>query len=526
MTSVSTCSTTAQNTQSSDHLLSAAKGGGVVFAGRLFQLTMRAVFGIVLARVLGAEQYGLCNLAMTAAAVASGISTLGLEQAVVHFVSRFASRRDTARLRGTLQIGLGLPVAISLVAAIAMFALAGPLSRQVFHEPRLAPLLRITSLVVPFESVGYVATAAMQGFQKMKHGVIAQDVSQSLVRLVLVAVLVAMASLTATTSLASYVAAMAVSCIMLFVFLNRLSSLKRPWDSARRDVKSMLGFALPVYLSTLIGTFGTNLRTLLLGAASTAVDVGIFAVASQINMVGRTFHGAIVTTSAPIISALHDCGDVDQLRRFYQAMTKWTFAVNLPLFLVMLLLPAQILSIFGQDFAGGATALVILACANLANTGTGICGLVVDMTGHTRLKLANSILAFVLSLVLSIVCIPQWGLVGAAIASLSTTATLNALRMIEVYVLYKILPYNRDFLKPVAAGLASLAIAWGIGRVGSEWPTLFRTIGRAGALIVTYVGVILSLGLSTEDRNLLARILRRLIPPSLVHRPLITGEDK
>jgi O-antigen/teichoic acid export membrane protein len=298
--------------------------------------------------------------------------------------------------------------------------------------------------------------------------------------------------------------------LMLLYFLNRLFPLKRPLRTARRDAREMLRFSLPVYLTNLIGIFGGNIKTILLGTLNTVTNVGIFSVASQINMIGQMFHEGIATASAPIVSELYDRGEREQLGRFYQTVTKWTFTLNLPLFLAVLLFPVPILSIFGQSFVGGAKALTILAWANLANTGTGICGMVLNMTGYTSLKLVNSLVTFVLTLGLNILLIPRWGLMGAATASLAAAVTINLFRLSEVFILFRLLPYNVSFAKPVAAGLVTLAVVWGMRQLFPTEANLVCTAMNTILLFVVYVGMILLLGLSQEDRAVLAHLRRRV----------------
>jgi len=491
-------------------ILTAAKGGGIVFAGNLFQYGSRFVIAFLMARLLGAEQLGLCNLALSAVFIASGLSLLGLPSAIVRYVSLFAGRRDRDGLWGTLQVGLGLATMVSLFIGIGLFVLADPIAEQLFHESRLASLLRVISLVVPFLTLNDIIAAATRGFKKMEYGVIGQSISQPIIRLILVVSLAVIVGLNATRALVAFSMSVIIVFVILLYFLNNLFSLNRPLKAARRDTREILLFSLPIYLSNLIRTFGGNLQTVLLGALNTATSVGIFAVASQINIIGQMFYGGISIASSPIVSELYDRGEREQMGRFYQTVSMWTFTLNLPLFLIVLLFPVPILSSFGQSFVGGASALTILAWANLVNTGTGICGEVLDMTGNTSLKLVNSIVVFSLTLGLNIFLIPRWGVVGAATAALTATATVNLLRLLEVFILYRLLPYNLSFLKPVAAGLVTLAIAWGVRSLSPHEANLIYTAMNAIILLAVYAGMILLLGLSQEDRMVLSRIVQRM----------------
>jgi O-antigen/teichoic acid export membrane protein len=185
------------------------------------------------------------------------------------------------------------------------------------------------------------------------------------------------------------------------------------------------------------------------------------------------------------------------------------FAFNFPVFLIVVLFPTQILSIFGKSFAQGASALVLLSWASVVDAGTGMCGAILDMTGFTKLKLMNAILRLATVLVVSIILIPRQGMVGAAIAALCGEILVNLLRLGEVYFLFRLLPYSLGFLKPVFAGLAALAFTLLV----STWLGLaakgIEVVFQMALLAIVYVALILLLGLDAEDRAILARLKRR-----------------
>jgi O-antigen/teichoic acid export membrane protein len=491
------------------NILTAAKGGGIAFAGTLFAYVVRFVIGIVLARFLGAEQYGLYDLALVAATLASGLARLGLGQAIVRYVSLFASRRDTAGLWGTLQVGLGLTTSVSLLTGIGLYGLATPIAERLFHEPRLVPLLRLASFIVPFLVLTDLLAAATRGFNKMQYSAIG-EVSQSLIKLVLLVVLAIAVGLNAPRALAAHIFAVTLVCAMLLYFLNRLFPLRRTLQTARRNIGEMLKFGLPLYVTYLITTFRGNIQTVLLGALSTVTTVGVFTVANQINLVGKMFHQSIAMASNPIVSELYARGDWEQMKRLYQTTSRWTFTLNLPLFLVVLLFPTPILSIFGQSFVGGTTALTILAWINLVSAGTGFGGVIIDMSGNTFLKVVNVIIVSITTLSLSFLLIPHWGIVGAATAALATALIGHLLALLEVFILFRLLPYNVSFLKPVAAGLAALTTALAMDQLLPSEASLVYTAVNVALLLAVYVGMILLLGFSKEDYIVLTRLRGRV----------------
>lgn len=511
MASQERISTPSPPVASEQNVLTAAKGGGITFAGTLFAYAMRLVMGIVLARFLGSEQFGLYSLALTASELAAGLALLGLHSALVRYVSFFASRQDAEGLWGTLQIGIGVSTALSVLFGIGLYVGAGPIAERLFHEPRLVPLLQLISLVVPFLNLSNTAASATRGFNKMQYTAIAQDISHPVIKLILILIVVlATGGLDAAKVLDAHIVAVVIVSVMLLHFLNNLFPLRRSLQAARRETREIFGFALPLYLDYVIQTFRGSIQTVLLGALNTVTAVGIFTVAAMVNMVGTMFHQSIVTASMPIVSGLYGRGEQEQMAHFYQIMTKWTFTLNLPLFLIVLLFSEPILSIFGEDFVGGAMALTILAWGNLVFAGVGICGVIINMTGHTVFNLVNSIILLVLTLGLNVLLIPRWGVVGAATAASAAIITVSLLRLLEAFFVFRLLPYNASFVKPVVAGLVTLVTAWVIRQAFRTEANLVYAAMNVSILLAVYVGSILLLGLSEEDRRVLASMGQRV----------------
>jgi len=470
---------------------------------------VRFVMGIVLARALGSEQYGLYSIAMTTATLLAGLSILGMSAALVRYVALFVSKRDEEGVWGTLQVTIGIPTALSLILTAGLFVAAHPVAELLFHEPKLTSSLRMVSLAIPFLTLNSTLADATRGFKKMQYTAISKNIVQPIVKLLLI-MLLAIAGMTAVRALAAHTASLIASAVLLVYFLNSLFRLRRPLMSARRETRDIIMFSLPLYLSRLVQAFRGNIQTVLLGALNSVTSVGIFTVVSQVNMMGRMFHDSLTEVSDPIVSDLYGRGEREELARYYRTMTKWTLTLNLPLFLVILLFPGPVLSIFGEDFVTGTVALIILAWGNLINAGTGICGVVLNMTGNTKWSLVNTVALSALLIGLNVWLIPNWGVVGAAVASLTSMSLVNIMRLFEVLYLVRLWPYDRSFLKPFVAAIDGGLAAWIVGQLVPDVANLVFLIVCVAVLFIVYFGVLLMLRLSEEDRVVLARMGKRL----------------
>lgn len=491
-------------------MVAAARGGGIVFVGKLFAWGARLALAVLLARILKADQYGLYNLALTVATVAASFPTLGLDAAIVRYTAVFASRRDVASVLGTLQLGIGVPAVLSIIVAIGVALAAEPIANGLMHEPRLAPLLIIASFLIPAIVLSRQLAATLQGFKRIEYTVLAEQFSQPTVRFVILLIFALLGLTAAYAILASALAALAVT-VMLLILVHRTFPLYGASREAKRDPRELMRFSLPVFFSNVVTTLGHNLQTIFLGVLSTVENVGIFAVASHLNLIGSVFQHSVVAASMPLFAESQDRGDRRALEHLYQVTSKWSLSLNLPFFIMILAYPQALLAVFGSEFSAGAAVLVILAWANLINAATGTSGAVLDMTGHTRVKLLNASVAVVLALGLNLLLIPRFGIVGAAIAALASNAAANVLRLIEVYLLERVSPYNRTYLKPIAAGgiayLASLATGYAAQAAGP----IAQVVVALAVLFATYAVVLARLGLDPDDHRVLDRVKGKLL---------------
>jgi O-antigen/teichoic acid export membrane protein len=495
------------------NLLLTAKGGGLSFIGRVFEYAMRFVFSIIVARTLLAENYGLYVIGLTVASIVPAMSMLGLQTGMVRYLAPAVGMRDEKRMWGIIQVCLGIPAVISLVLAAGVFLLAEPIAISIFKDARLIAIIQLVSLCIPLETISFLAYVIVISFKQPKYMVFVSDFLTPLVKLLLTIGFLLLGWGTVGAVMA-YVAASAVGMIAILYFVNALFSLRRPLQSAERQTKEILIYSMPVYLAYVLSTVRGTVETLVLGFFGLTAGVGIYSIAQRLSALGSMVYLAIGNISTPVFADLNTRGDKAQLRAFYKTTSKWIFTFNLPLFLTFAIFAVPILSIFGAEFTEGALGLMILALGSLFYTGTGLGANVLDMTDHTRLNSINSAMMVIITIIMDLFLIPRFGILGAAIAAAFSTVIVNIVCMIEVFVIHKMLPFERGFLKLLAAGLVAAVVTLFITPHLTLPSLLLLAIG-ASILWGVYLLTLFALGISPEDRMVIASFryrLKRLLP--------------
>jgi O-antigen/teichoic acid export membrane protein len=499
----------ADTTQQEQNMLATAKGGSVLMFGRLVTYVTRFVMTFVLARLMGADNYGLYNLAISAATIAGAISVFGLDTTLTRYIAIHNSRNDKRGVWGALQIGIGGSMLLSVLTSAILFSLSSLIAEHAFHDARLAPLLQVASLTVPFLALSDVLAGATRGFKRMSDTVIAQNIAQPLIRLILI-VLLAVVKFSLPVAILIFGAADLCASLILLYFLNKRFHLRRSLSTGKRNLGEVVGFTVPLGLSDLLTTFRSYLQTLLIGSLDTMRGVGIFSIANQVNQIGNMFHASMNQSARPLIAELNDQGKQHQVEHIYQTTTRWMVTINLPMILLVTLFPTQIISIFGKSFVEGAPAMAIMGLVNLTNVATGMCGTVLDMTGHTRMKLVNTVTRVTVAILANFLLIPRYGVTGAAMAALIHEVIANAMPMVQLWFLYRILPYNPNILKPLAAGIVAAIGALVLRAWLPASGDLLLTLLHMVIVLAIYAVVIQRLGLSSEELMMVKRIRHRV----------------
>jgi O-antigen/teichoic acid export membrane protein len=487
------------------------KGGAVQLAGQVSQRLLSFAFGAIFTRLLGASAYGLYRQVSQILANGSQIGLAGFNYGAMRFITSARARGDHGAVRGTLRTSLLASGLASSLAFVALLLLADPIAAafgdNAEQEADFARLIRLGAAYVPLFALLQVMRYATQAYKTMVPSVIAGNIVQPIARFVLgIALLVAgfqvggaVVGLTISVGIAAVVAAF---------FLRRMLTSEERAASPAAKLGPLVRFSLPQAGASLLGIQTLGLGILLLGALSTDRAAGLFAIALSLQGPGNVFLGGIVNIWAPVVSDLHEKGEMSRLDSLYKTINRWIATFSLPVFAALILEPDVFVDLFAGDKANGAEPVVVLlAIGNIFYTGTGPTGYVISMTGHPTVNFINSAISVALYIGLGLLVVPQHGVVGMAAVDLGVTAFINILRVVEAKVIVGVQPFGRNFFKPVVATLVAAAFLLATRVVTDD-----NTWLEAGAIAVgtiVYLVSLRALGLDEEERHVWNRIRKR-----------------
>lgn len=488
-----------------------AGGTGIALGGKIVGRGVRLFVDVALARLLGPFTFGLYALGWTVTRVVTLISPLGLNAGVIHFGSRHWGR-DPAGLKGVVLECLKLALISGLIFSGAAWLAAPWLGAAVFHNAAAVPVFRCFALVFPLATGLSVAAAATRVSQRMKFSVATEDMGQPLIQFVLVLLLFFLWKRGLPSALIACVFSFGLAMGLALLYIKGLFPEVTSRDLvAKSSPGPLLAYSLPASTVGVLGVLLIWVDRLIVGYFRPTADVGIYQAASQLAVSFNVVLGAFGAIFAPMTAYHYHRGEVGRVAELYKVSTKWGLYWSLPPFLLICFASHQVMQVlYGKPYVAGWTALMILAFGQVIKAATGPVGTLLVMTGNQNQMFILSAVVFAVSVILGVILVPLWGMAGAASA---TALALMVLFVTAVYLahrVFKMRPYDRRFLKCLAATAGAAGVMWMLRWLPIHSPLLVVALNLAVAVGV-FALILRLLGLDAEDREFIALLRRRMV---------------
>ncbi len=393
------------------------------------------LMSLVLARSLGAAEAGYFLLAFTVITFLAGLSRLGLDSIVLRFTGAAMVDKDIRTIRQVLARSLLLAGCVSAVVAGLLTIFAYPLAEWVFGKPALAPVLEKMAPGLVGLALFTLVAMSLQGLRKIASSVFTLNIFASL--LLVSGLFVLVLSTAQQAAIAYSCSAIATLFFGLALWWRGTSAQEIKHDSL--SWKTMLEPAIPLWIVLVMGQLIQWSSQFIAGAYVEPEQIAQLAVAQRTALLTSFVLMAVNLVVAPRFAAMHKQGDMAGVQRIAITSTRLMLLAAAPLVAIMLIFPAKLMLLFGEDFVAGAHLLQILAIGQLINVATGSVGYLLMMTGHEKDMRNSLLLVAPCSVLLSFLLIPSYGATGAAFATALAIASQN---LFAVYWVHKRLGFN------------------------------------------------------------------------------------
>jgi O-antigen/teichoic acid export membrane protein len=461
------------------------------------------LIGILLARLLGPEPFGIVAIAGLVLGIGNLFADLGFGAALVQ-----GKTVSDLQLRFVLTVQL----IFSLFMMGIGMALA-PCIAGYFHQPQVAAVIATLFVMFPLQAMGQTAAALLRRALDFK----------TLQTITIISYLAAYLGLGLPAAWCGFgvwslVAAQLTQAALNSLLLIRLTRVPlKPCFHREGDV--LLWFGLKVTAANLSSWGISNLDTVCLGRTFGAADLGLYNRAANLlitpmNIVATGFQSVLFAACARAQS------DREQIRRIYLETTAAVALLCCPIFFTAALIPATLIDgIYGKRWSAAVPLVLPLALAVLVNALLAIKGPVLMASNRVGVELKNqlcTILLFIPFLLLAVryaMATVAWAVFAAYLVRWMLL-TIDTLRVTKA----SILDYLAVLPAPACCG-ACVALTAAIADRAlffvPAFPRLLLVAAVAALTVLTLVHCfgrhLLPMLGTLVDRNALSPGMRRLL---------------
>lgn len=394
-----------------------AKNSIWLVGGRVAALLVSFFSIAMVARVYGAEQFGLLNLAISIVAMCAPVMQLGLNSIVTRDLVR-ADEKAVGEVLGTVMGIRAISTAFCLVLALSLVWFDS------WSNKTLAIYISLM-LLGELLKVGFVYSHWFEA--KSKGKVIALCTALVSLIIAVVRLVCVWLELDFSQVVATYVLEGLLFGALFYALFNLEKGDRVRYKFSLGLLKYYVGRSLPLIASSLTAVIYMKIDQIMIAYYLSVYDVGVYAAASKISEVWYFVPLMIATAAFPVI--LHAKQESNaQYERYLQEMYSYLAMIGYAAVVGATFLgPIFIRYVYGEEYLASADVLTLHIWG----------GLFMSMRAlASKWILAEDVLIFslvtqgagaIINVVLNLLFIPKWGIAGAAASTVIACATAGYL---------------------------------------------------------------------------------------------------
>ncbi|MEM3700073.1 MAG: flippase [Candidatus Bathyarchaeia archaeon] len=414
----------------------AARGGFYLITGTASATIIMAIASIIIARLLGPELYGQYTLALVTPQLLLLFTDLGINQGIIKFTATYRGKNESRRIKRLIKYGLILRATAGTLIFLLNYLLADFFATVLLQRPELAIYIRIAAATVLFQAIFTAITSAFVGLDKAEYNAMASNLqafSKAIISLTLV--ILGFGIVGAVTGyVASYAIAAIPSLAILIKTRGNNDDSKLEDYRTTSDLKTILSYGIPLYISTLLAGFIPIYQNVVLAFFTTDADIGNYKAAVNFISLMHIIAIPIATALLPAFSKLNSLTQ-KKVKTFYKLANKYTAIIIIPLTFLIIILSKEIVEIIYGNAYQAAPMFLATYCLLYFLVGFGYLVLpsLYNGLGETKITLKMSLVNFGVLVFLSPLLTKAYSVQGLIVAflianSLATTYGLYIAR--------------------------------------------------------------------------------------------------
>lgn len=399
----------------------------------LAHFLLRIAFG----KDLGAYGLGLYTLVFTIYLIGMRFVPFGTGAALTRYVPM--NEENPLKVKEYVSIGVIFSFISGSIFCVIMYVLSTTIAINFFHNPEMAPLIKVTAFCFPFIAIQKTVLGAINGFQKMNYFALLNILQNTSVFIVSVVLVLFFDMDVMGAVLGLVIPTIVVGLISLYFVKDQIKIIPKLFSiqTFKVTTQEILWFGFFSVLSASVSTLMTNIDSLMIGYFMNETEVGYYSVAIIFVEGLILIPESIQRVTTPTIAKYYIKNDYEKIIKLLKVTMLKTFILTTFLIIFLAVFGKILITIlFKEEFLPAYIPLIILLIGYGIRSPFVSIGGTLSSIGKVDVAFRVNLASSMINTILNFLLIPIFGLIGAASAtSISLIISVGlALYFIKQYI--------------------------------------------------------------------------------------------
>ncbi len=376
--------------------------------GKVVNMLGSLFVGIIVARYLGPDQYGLMSYVISFVTVFQVVAYFGLDSIQI---------REEAKDKEKKAVIIGTTFTLKLIFAACSFIILNIIVLCSESNSYIRLMILLYSFTIFFNT--FIVIRNHFTSIVWNEYVVKSEISRTLLGAIFkITLLLLHASLT-WFIFASFFDAVLLSSGYVLSYKNKIGKISS-WKFDRSIAKFLIGQSFPLLLSGAAIVIYQRIDQVMIGNMIDKASVGYFSVASKFVELLIFIPTIMVQTVTPILVKAHENNYDEYVQKGQRFMNITVWISILAAIITSLLSYWIILITFGKQYFPAIAVLQILSFKAISAALSGTCGAMIVVEGLQKITFIRDIMGCFICILLNFLFLPKYGILAAAVVSITS----------------------------------------------------------------------------------------------------------
>jgi len=460
---------------------------------------------IFLARSLAPADYGLIYAAISLLGLLNIFRNLGFSDTLRKKIPEYMVNKDYVKIKSSIVLSFIIEFVYMFIIFSIVFIFAGRLSEGLFESIRgveVLVLLALSGLISVFNGI---IQSAFQGLRKVRIYT-SIDFLTYLLRFIFIIAFISFGVL--ALPYAYLLTAIIITATSFFIFRYKFPFITRAKTMlTRKFSKEILYFSTPLMIGYVASSVVLNVDTVLISTFRTLKEVALYQVAQPLANLLLLVASTVTVVLMPVISELWTKNRRETVKEMLGLLTKAVFILVIPLALIMIAFPENVIGmLFGETYLGASFALQLLSLSSIILTMYYILSSSIIGIGKPLLGTKIAFVIMAVNVVFNIILIPIIGITGAALSLIASILAGFSLITYFVKKYINVLIQWFNLLKIFVGGILTLLIIFAIKTILVTNPWIELVIALVAGFIFYAFFILLTKSITKSEIDVLTSV--------------------